>query len=131
MVVLVEPSVTQHKIIQGFFSDVGVADVTCFENGAEALESVRQVKPDLLMSALYLPDMTGTELVETIRADAELADLAFMLVSSETHFRYLNPVKQAGAIAILPKPFVLSDLKKAMTATIDYIDPLRIEEKIN
>lgn len=128
MVVLVEPSVTQHKIIKGFFAELGVNDVTCLESGRAALESVHRVKPDLLISAMYLPDMTGKDLVEAIRNDADLSELGFILVSSETHFRYLNPVRQAGAIAILPKPFELSDLKRVMNATLDYIDPVQLED---
>jgi len=128
MVVLVEPSHTQHKIIGGYFQQVGVPDITWFENGQDALQEIHRVKPDLLISALYLPDMTGAELVKTIRADDELSELAFMLISSETHSEYLNPVKQAGAIAILPKPFELADLKHAMIATLNYVDPLNLDD---
>jgi len=128
MVVLVEPSQTQYKIIEGYFQAVGVPDITWFENGKDALQDLHKVKPDLLISAMYLADMTGIQLVESIRADSELSELAFMLISSETHFEYLNPIKQAGAIAILPKPFEVSDLKQAMIATLNYVDPLNLDD---
>jgi len=46
-----------------------------------------------------------------------------MLISSETRFRYLDPVRQAGAVGILPKPFTLDELKIALNSTLDLIDP--------
>ena len=45
------------------------------------------------------------------------------VISSETHYRYLEPIRQAGAIAILPKPFELDQLRKALRNTLEYIDP--------
>jgi two-component system chemotaxis response regulator CheY len=46
-----------------------------------------------------------------------------MLISSETRFRYLDPIRQAGAIAILPKPFSQEELQIALNATLDHLDP--------
>ena len=79
--------------------------------------------PDVVISALYLPDMTGTDLVHKMRENTQTQDMGFILISSETRFRYLDPIRQAGAIAILPKPFTADDLKVAMNNTLDFIDP--------
>ena len=38
-------------------------------------------------------------------AEPQLEAVPFMLVSSETSFASLDPVRQAGVVAILPKPF--------------------------
>jgi two-component system chemotaxis response regulator CheY len=80
-------------------------------------------QPDLVISAMHLPDLTGTELVQRMRSDTALLDIAFMLISSETDIRYLEPLRQAGVIAILPKPFDLQQLRRALFATLDYLQP--------
>jgi two-component system chemotaxis response regulator CheY len=49
--------------------------------------------------------------------------MGFILISSETRFRYLDPIRQAGVIAILPKPFDAGELKVAMANTLNFIDP--------
>jgi len=67
--------------------------------------------------------MTGSELLEGIRRGDTQPDVPFMLISSETHYRYLEPIRQAGAIALLPKPFELEQLRTALYATLDYFDP--------
>ena len=78
---------------------------------------------------MYLPDMTGAELVHVIREDSDSYDMAFILISSETNIKYLEPIRQAGTIAILPKPFSRQELDIALSATLDYLNPQEIELK--
>lgn len=126
-VMLVEPSSTQFRVIYDYLSEIGVTHIVNQTTAADALSEMKKRLPDLVVSALYLPDMTGTQLVESMRADSELQDIAFMLISSETSVRYLEPIRQAGVIAILPKPFEISQLKKALFTTIDFIEPVNVE----
>jgi len=122
-VLLVEPSSTQHRIIQDYLTRLGAEHFNWVENAEQALESMRGHVPDLVISAMHLPDMTGTELVQAMRADEKLLDIAFMLISSETQIRYLEPLRQAGVIAILPKPFSIEQLRTSILATLDYLEP--------
>ncbi len=124
-ILIVEPSAVQARIIQRLFQDANVNSVQLAHSGQQALESMSKSfnPPDLIVSALYLPDMTGTELVQTIRNDDKLEKVPFMLISSETSFKELDPIRQAGVVAILPKPFVFNDLKRALFNTLDFINP--------
>jgi len=126
-VFLVEPSHTQQHIIKQFLFDLGISNITVIESGNETLELLKQNAPDLIMSSMYLPDMTGADLVLTIRADSDSYDMAFLLISSETNINYLEPIRQAGAIAILPKPFTSKDLDIALSSTLDYLNPQQVE----
>lgn len=123
LVVMVEPSGVQQRIISDLFHSVGVTNLINTKNGTEALEVIRKEDPDLVVSALYLPDMSGTDLVHTMRDDPDMQGKAFMLISSETSFRALDPVRQAGTVAILPKPFDKLHLARALLTTLEYIDP--------
>jgi two-component system chemotaxis response regulator CheY len=123
LVLLVEPSQTQLRAIQRLLTQLEIDRIIAVKTGEEALRSMRGDHPDLVISTLYLPDMTGTELVHAMRHDPDLAKLAFMLISSETRFRYLDPIRQAGTVAILPKPFELADLRIAMNSVLEFIDP--------
>ncbi|MBU2478740.1 MAG: response regulator, partial [Gammaproteobacteria bacterium] len=122
-ITVVEPSGVQAQIIAGHLRDIVVRDVQTFQNGEAALAYISTFKPDLVISAMYLPDMTGAELVQQMRADPDLEDLPFMLISSETSFAMLDPIRQAGVIAILPKPFAPKDLRKALSATLEFVNP--------
>ncbi len=122
-VVLVEPSKTQQRIVCNYLHDIGVVSIKVVSNGQDAINELQVSPPDLIISAMHLSDMTGTELVQTMRMDESSNQTPFMLISSETHYRYLEPIRQAGVIAILEKPFSKEQLKKALEATLDYIDP--------
>jgi two-component system chemotaxis response regulator CheY len=121
-VVLVEPSTTQQHIIKDYLQALGISSIDSYTTGQQTLQAIRRTPPDLVISSLYLPDMTGTDLVHSLREDENLQETAFILISSETRFRYLDPIRQAGAIAILPKPFNKQDLKIALQATLDYLE---------
>ncbi len=122
-VALVEPSTTQQHIIVKHLETLGVTNTTCYHDTAAALAGISERVPDLMISTMHLPDGTGTELAQVLRKDPRTVDLLFMLVSSETAYRYLEPLKQAGVVAILPKPFQASDLRKALSSTLDYLLP--------
>ena len=132
VVILVEPSTTQRHIIGEFLTFSAIRHLDCVESGREALAMMEERRPDLIISAMHLPDMTGVELIETMRSRESLKDIAFILISSETKISYLDPVRQAGAVAILPKPFEYEQLKKALAATLDFLEPERLQlEKFN
>lgn len=125
-VLLVEPSSAQQKIINRYLSEIGISDRSWVRTGTEALASMAKNSPDLVISAMHLEDMTGTGLLQTMRIDQGLQGIPFMLISSETHYRYLEPLRQAGVISILPKPFSLQQLQKAVDSTLCYLDPGKV-----
>ena len=120
---LVEPSQMQAKIIRKCCDEVGLTRVEQVGSMAEALAAVRRARPDVVLSALYLPDGSGTRLVEALRADPLWESVAFILISSETSPRALDAVRQTGVCSILPKPFTANQLALALNATVDYLTP--------
>ena len=126
-VVLIEPSHAQTKIIQGQFSELGITQYACFDQGQAALDAIFRDVPDLVISAMYLPDMSGKDLVLKMREHAETENTPFMLISTETSFAELDPIKQAGASAVLPKPFQPRDLRRAVNNTMDWEHPDHLE----
>lgn len=122
-VALVEPSHTQERIICNHLRSMGVTKITAYATAQSAIDGLRLDVPDLIISAMHLPDRTGTELAQALRTDPATVDILFMLVSSETAYRYLEPLKQAGVVAILPKPFLPEDLRRALNTTLDFLLP--------
>lgn len=126
-ILLIEPSAMQLKVIVKHLSDEGISRIDGAASAQEALEHLKVHRPDLIISSLYLPDMTATELIQLVKRHDSCKDIPFMLISSETRFKQLDAVKQAGVMAILPKPFDHADLKQALRATVDFIDPKEME----
>lgn len=111
----------QGRIIRESLAKMDVVNVQFFQDGQTALDNIKLSVPDLVISSMYLPDMTGTDLVLGLRDDPDLEAVPYMLISSETSWASLDPIRQAGVVAILPKPFAVEDLRRALYSTVDLI----------
>jgi two-component system chemotaxis response regulator CheY len=121
VVLVVEPSPMQRRIIRNALLNNGVPTVLESTSAGAALDTLESEAPDLVVSSLYLPDMTGADLVQRMRESQGHSDTPFLLISSETRVPYLEPVRQAGVVGILPKPFSDTQLHTALTATLDLL----------
>jgi len=119
-VFLLEPSASQNRLIQRQLSELGIALVQAFTTPHEVLEQLQSQIPDVLICAMHMEEMTGRDLVLKLRENPATEELGFILVSSETRFSELNPVRQAGAAAVLPKPFKTRDLEHALHTVMDW-----------
>lgn len=122
-ILIVEPSSFQQKVISQELRDAGCTLIEVASDIASAFEQMRRYAPDLVVSAMYLSDGTGVDLINRMRADEALETVPFMLVSSEQRFDLLDPIRQAGSVAILPKPFRHEDLERGLQATLHFVDP--------
>jgi len=122
-VFVIEPSKAQSQFIETHLKSLGVPSTTVFREGESALRAMVENRPDVVISAMHLPDMTGGDLVGRMRADGWTKNIAFILVSSETRPHYLEPVRQSGSSAILGKPFSVEQLGRALSTVLDYLNP--------
>jgi len=70
----------------------------------DALEAARSFKPDLVITDIQLPHVTGLELMELIRKDEELRDVPIMAVTAYAGVGDDERIRAAGAQAYVSKP---------------------------
>jgi CheY-like chemotaxis protein len=78
-------------------------------NGKTAYELARQAKPDLIVSDVMMPQMSGVELLKAIRNDPDTAYIPVILLSAVP-----LKAKVAEASAFLAKPFEIEVLEKVV-----------------
>jgi CheY-like chemotaxis protein len=77
-------------------------------HGAAALERAKQSRPDLVVTDLMMPVMTGRELIKHLRADPETAEIPIIVISA-------NPAAVALTVdAVLTKPISPHELVEAV-----------------
>lgn len=74
-------------------------------DGQEAWEKILEQKPDLVVSDVMMPRMSGYQLVKKVRSDSALADLPFILLTALTADDKKLKGIDAGADAYIEKPF--------------------------
>lgn len=70
----------------------------------DALEAARAFRPDLVITDIQLPYVSGLELMEMLRADQELKDVPIMAVTAYAAHGDDERIKAAGAQAYVSKP---------------------------
>jgi two-component system chemotaxis response regulator CheY len=115
---LVEPSRSQAVIIRGYLQKLGFRDCPTAPSGAKALEFARNTPPDVVISAMHLPDMTGVQLAQSMRTQPRSSSAGFILITSEmTEEEAAQVLGEGGNTIRLPKPFDLDRLAEAIAAT--------------
>jgi len=74
------------------------------KNGAEALETARYEKPDLVVMDVQLPEMDGLECCAAIKGDPLLSATPVILLSSNGNPELVEACLQAGCTRFLQKP---------------------------
>ncbi|MDD3337512.1 MAG: response regulator [Lachnospiraceae bacterium] len=107
-----EPAALAHlsSIIKKRCSGYQVIDTA--ENGREALEKVRQKKPDLLICDVKMPIMNGIELVQAVRSDSP--DTYSVIVSGYQDFEYARDALKSGVCDYILKPVMPHSMKKTL-----------------
>jgi CheY-like chemotaxis protein len=67
-------------------------------DGAAALEAVRECSPDVVVTDVMMPVMSGVELIERLRADPATAAIAIVAVSSDVHLALAADVRVAKPV---------------------------------
>ena len=70
----------------------------------EALDAARAFHPDLVITDIQLPHVTGIELMQQLRADEELKDVPIMAVTAYAAAGDDERFRAAGAQAYVSKP---------------------------
>jgi two-component system cell cycle response regulator DivK len=70
----------------------------------EALDAARTLKPDLVITDIQLPHVTGLDLIRLIREDKGLKDVPIMAVTAYAAPADEERIRSAGAQAYVSKP---------------------------
>ncbi|MDH5259044.1 MAG: response regulator, partial [Gammaproteobacteria bacterium] len=71
LILLVEPSTTQQKVIVSYLNELGIDSVDVVASGEDAILAMERVVPDLIVSSMHLPDITGADLLVKLRGIPE------------------------------------------------------------
>ena len=77
-------------------------------NGADALDKMKEFKPDLIVTDLSMPVMDGLKFCSTVKHSSDTAHIPVIMVSTRVDKEYHLEAMKAGADDFIPKPVSLS-----------------------
>jgi len=79
--------------------------VVTASDGKEGLQKARAEQPDLIVTDVMMPVMSGTELCRALKSDVGISHIPVILLTAKTSDEAQIEGFEAGADAYLPKPF--------------------------
>lgn len=97
-------------------------EVETAKNGGEALAKIRQRRPDILISDVMMPEMSGFELLANLRRDPEYADLPVIMLTAKTAEVDVVMGYSWGVDMYLTKPFNPLELLTFVQRVLNFKD---------
>ena len=104
------------------WEEIGFQVVGEAENGIEALELVGEKEPDLLLTDIRMPFISGVELARQVREIRPATQIAFL--SGFDDFSYAQQAIQYNIISYMLKPISMADLTENLIQIKQKIDRL-------
>jgi CheY-like chemotaxis protein len=81
-------------------------------DGEQALAQAQAIVPDLIFLDVRMPKMNGLDVLERLQADPALAGIPVVMLSVVTTNHRVQTALEKGAVAFLPKPFELPEMRQ-------------------
>src|SRR5206468_121350 len=108
-ILLADDSITIQKVVELTFSD-GDYEVSAVNNGAKAIQRLGEMRPDIILSDIIMPERNGYEVCEYVKSHPEFRTIPVILLTGT--FEPFDPDRadKAGCDAVVTKPFVFNQL---------------------
>ena len=116
-VLLIEDEVNITEAIRFLLTREGWT-VDAHNDGANAVEAVRQMQPNLVVLDYMLPGKSGLEIVRELRADPAFERLPVLMLTARGQSRDREEAERAGVSRFMTKPFSNVEV---MTAVRDLV----------
>ncbi|WP_298551487.1 two-component regulator propeller domain-containing protein [uncultured Algibacter sp.] len=119
--------VEDHKPLRKFIKSLlkGQYNVIETENGKLALKKAKKEAPDLIVSDVIMPEMTGTELCSAIKEDLKTSHIPIILLTSRSSLIYKIDGLELGADDYISKPFNINEFKLRVKNLLQTREKLR------
>ena len=115
---IVDDFSTMRRIVRGLLKEMGCNNADEAEDGAVALQMLKNVRYDFVVSDINMPNMNGFDLLKAIKADDSLKHLPVLMVTAEARKEDIVLAAQSGAAGYIVKPFTKATLEEKLLKII-------------
>jgi two-component system chemotaxis response regulator CheY len=109
---IVDDFSTMRRIVRGLLKEIGFVNADEAEDGAVALNMLKNGRYDFIVSDINMPVMNGFELLSAVKADADLKHLPVLMVTAEARKEDIVRAAKDGAAGYIVKPFTKATLEE-------------------
>ena len=103
---------TMRRIVRSLLKEMGCNNAEEAEDGAVALNKLKNEKFDFVVCDINMPNMTGFEFLKAAKADDSLKHIPVLMVTAEARKEDIVLAAQSGAAGYIVKPFSKATLEE-------------------
>lgn len=119
LILLVDDAASMRNMIKAILRDSDFTNIAEAPNGKEALKILEKKKIDLVICDWNMPVMGGLDLFKAIKLDANLKELAFIMLTAEAQSSMVKEAFAAGVTDYVVKPFTPEVLMKKVVSKLE------------
>jgi two-component system, chemotaxis family, chemotaxis protein CheY len=105
-ILIVDDFPTMRRIVRSVLKQLGYSNVIEAEDGADAYATLKKTSGiQFIVSDWNMPNMTGIELLKTVRSDPKFRHLPFLMVTAEADKENIVEAVKSGVNNYIVKPF--------------------------
>ena len=97
------------------------------KNGKEGFFKALQIKPDLIICDVMMPEMTGIDVLKLVRQNSEIRNTPFVFLTAVEDRKKNREAMNFGADDYLTKPFSMDELLDAVRSRLKRVDSIETE----
>jgi len=105
------------RALYSYMLAAGGYKVKAVRNGLEALAEIQVNRPDVIVTDIIMPGLSGLELIEAVRSNDELADLPVVAITSFGE-SIREEARAAGATDSIDKPTEIARMREVIEAAV-------------
>lgn len=113
-ILVVDDFSTMRRIVRNLLADLGYDNIVEADDGAPALQIMKNDAIDFVVTDWNMPGMTGLDLLKGIRAEARFARVPVLMVTAEARRDQILEAAQAGVNGYIIKPFTAATLREKL-----------------
>ena len=95
-------------------------------NGLEAMEAVREEKPDLILLDILMPIINGFEVLQLLKAKANTSDIRVIILSALNSNEDIVKGYELGANDFITKPIIMEKLISSVATQLQLSEPSEV-----
>lgn len=109
LIQVVDDSLSIRKVLSNALEKAGFR-VRTSKDGQEALETIRQGTPDLIIMDIEMPRMDGYQLTSILKGDESFQHIPIVMLTSRAGLKHRQKAEEVGADGFLVKPYKEEEL---------------------
>lgn len=103
-------------VVKIVLKEAGYTVVTSADSES-VLETVKKIRPDLILIDLWMPGMGGEQIIPLLKKDKKTVNIPIIVISASKDTQ--DVANRAGADGFLYKPFDITDLENIVKKYLD------------